>query len=709
MLCYNVSKIHRDANMNLSKSLLALSILSCNSSLWAVQEQQARVQLETITLTADADQKNTNTVATLEQDQLSKAPSTLGDALQGLPGVVSGQFGAGASRPVIRGQEGARLKVTANASDTMDVSTLSPDHVITVDPQLAKSIEVIRGPESLLYGAGTPAGIVNVTDNKIPTQMPEKGYEAQAGFRYNTGNDEKMTHAGATVALGDQFALRLEGLTRRANNYIAPDYLAAEPHGDHVHYTPERRVGDTFADSDQFNIGLSWIGERGFAGLAYSKRKDQYGLPGHSHEYESCHLHGMSLHCGGHGDDDEHGHDDHNHSHGDHDHDHEHGGPWIDLVSERYDFRSELNDPFAGFKTLKLQASYTDYRHDELEEQSISTRFKSKAYDGRVELVHLPVAGWDGTIGLQGSQQKLNLTGEEAIMAPNTTQKFSLFAFEKKQLSDVVNVELAGRVEHQKIDIDSKQKDYSGTAGSASAAAHWQFKPDYLLSLTASHQQRLPLAQELYSDGKHFATNTYEVGNENLKKEISNNLDLGISYNNDRFDYKLNVYHQWFDDFIYAKTKDHFHDFRLIQYSQDKAKFYGAEAEVNYQFSPRYKAGLFGDYVRGKIDSENAPRIPAGRLGTKVSAKFDDHWSGNGEFYHVFQQDKISAFESETPSYNMLNLGVAYTGQYKVAQEYRVFLNANNLLDEKVYQHASFLPQIPQMGRNFVVGVDFKF
>lgn len=693
--------------MKLSKSLLTLSILSCSGGLWAA-EQQDRVRLETIILTADAEQQQS--IAMLKQEQLAQAPSTLGDALQGLPGVVSGQFGAGASRPVIRGQEGARLKVTANASDTMDVSSLSPDHVITVDPQLAKSIEVIRGPESLLYGAGTPAGVVNVVDAKIPTQMPEKGYEAQAGLRYNSGNDEKMAHAGATVALGDQFALRLEGLTRRANNYITPDYWVTEPHSDPVVSNKERRVDNTFADSDQFNIGLSWIGDRGFAGLAYSKRKDQYGLPGHSHEYESCHLHGMSLHCGGHDDDDGHNHGDDGHGdHGHGDHDHDHGGPWIDLVAERYDFRSELNDPFAGFKTLKLQGSYTDYRHDELEEQSITTRFKSKAYDGRAELVHLPIAGWEGTIGLQGSQQKLDLTGEEAIMAPNTTQKFSLFGFEQKQLNDAVKLKLAGRVDHQKIDIDSKQKDYSGTAGSASAAAYWQFKPDYQLSFSASHQQRLPLAQELYSDGKHFATNTYEVGDENLNKEVSNNIDLGLSYNNDRFDYKFNVYHQWFDDFIYAKTLETYHDFRLIQYSQDKAKFYGAEAEVNYQFSPRYKAGLFGDYVRGKIDGENAPRIPAGRVGTKLSAQFDDHWSGNGEFYHVFQQDKISAFEDETPSYNMLNLGLAYTGQYKVAQEYRVFLNANNLLDEKVYQHASFLPKIPQMGRNFVVGVDFKF
>ncbi|NDN50977.1 TonB-dependent receptor, partial [Acinetobacter baumannii] len=107
---------------------------------------------------------------------------------------------------------------------------------------------------------------------------------------------------------------------------------------------------------------------------------------------------------------------------------HEHGGPWIDLKSERYDFKTELNDPFAGFQKLRAQASYTDYQHDEIEEGTIATRFQNKGYDGRIELVHNPIADWEGVIGTQLGQQKLNLTGEEAFMAPTTTKKWSVFA-----------------------------------------------------------------------------------------------------------------------------------------------------------------------------------------------------------------------------------------------------------------------------------------
>lgn len=425
-------------------------------------------------------------------------------------------------------------------------------------------------------------------------------------------------------------------------------------------------------------------------------------MPGRSPEYESCHLHGLSLHCG------EHDHDEDEHD--DHDHDHAHeAGPWIDLKSERYDVRTELDDPFAGFKKLRAQASYTDYQHDEIEEDTISTRFKNKGYHGRLELAHNPLGAWEGVIGTQYGQQKLELTGEEAFLAPNTTKKWSVFALEHAQLNDV-HVELAARVDQQKIDIDdSSKKDFDGSAFSVSGAANWEFAPNYKLSLVTSHQERLPLAQELYADGGHFATNTYELGNDQLSKEKSNNVELGFHYDDNTFDYHVHVYHNWFDDYIYAQTLGHYKDFRLVQYAQDKAKFYGAEAEAGYQISPIYKLSVFGDYVRGKIDNDNAPRVPAGRLGTKLNADFDDHWSGSAEYYHVFQQDKIAAYETDSQSYNMLNLGVAYSGNYSNVSDYRVFLNANNLLDDQVYQHASFLSTIPQVGRNFSVGVNFSF
>ena len=702
--------------MSFSKSALTLSITTvlastASTALWAdekISSSQSINKLESITITAHpldqtdedfgvADQK-------VSREKLQQGGSTLGEALKDELGIYSNSFGSGSSRPVIRGQEGARVKVTQNATETMDVSSLSPDHAVTIDPQLAQKIEVIRGPSTLLYGAGSVGGLVNVTDTKIPTQMPEKGYEGNVGLRYNSGNDEKMTHAGATVGLGSNVALRVEGLKRDANAYIAPNYF----HDHDSELEKEKRVDNTFSKSENVNVGLSWIGERGFAGVSYSNRQDKYGLPGHSHEYESCHPHGDHLHCGG---DDHSGHDHSGHDHDhdeDHAHDHSGAGPWIDMKTERYDFRSELNEPFAGFKKLRAQASYTDYQHDEIEGSEAMTTFKSKGYEGRIELVHNPLAKWEGVWGIQASQQKLDVTGEEATLAPNETQKYSLFGVEHRQFGDF-HVELGTRLDHQKVDVDAEQKDFDGNAFSYSGAVNWDFKPNYKLSLVGSHQERLPLAQELYANGGHFATNTYELGNDGLDNEKSNNVELGLHYDDEKLSYHVHLYHNWFDNYIYAKTLDQYENFRLIEYSQDKAKFYGTEAEVTYQFNDVYKASLFGDYVRGKIDSENAPRVPAGRLGTRINANFDDHWSGSADYSHVFNQDKFAAYEHETQGYNMVNVGLSYKYLLSDRQEAKVFFNANNLLDEQVYEHSSFLANIPQIGRNFVIGVDYKF
>ncbi|WP_168378751.1 zinc piracy TonB-dependent receptor ZnuD [Acinetobacter cumulans] len=694
--------------MSFHKNLITVSIFAVIApNLYADDPEQQVQKLEAINVQVHPLNQSAADFAVadnvIQHKALAQGGVTIGDALAGQPGVYSNQFGAGSSRPVLRGQDGPRVKVLEHASETADVSTLSPDHAVTVDPILAKQIEVIRGPSTLLYAAGTVGGLVNVTDQKIPTSIPDKGYEGQVGVRYNSGSDEKLASAGVTAALGEQFAIRVEGSKRKANDYIAPNYF----HDHDGELEKERRVGNTFAEGQNVSVGASWIHDRGFAGLSYSNRQDQYGLPGHSHEYESCHPHDDHLHCDGH---DNHGHtDEHDHSaHDEHDHDHDAAGPWVDLKSERYDFRTELANPFAGFQKLRAHASYTDYQHDEIEGDTAATTFKSQGYDGRLELVHNPIADWEGVIGAQYNQQKLNISGEESLMNPNKTQKWSVFGLEHKQFGDF-HVELGARVDQQKIQIDSAQKDYDDYGISYSGAVNWAFAPNYKLSLVGSHQERLPLAQELYADGKHFATNTYERGNENLDVEKSNNLELGFHYEKDQLDYHIHVYHNWYDNYIYAATKDNFENFRLVDYTQGKAKFYGAEAQVGYAINDMYKLRVFGDYVRGKIDGENAPRVPAGRLGTKVDVYFADGWSGLAEYSYVFKQDKITAFERETDGYNMVNLGVAYSGQLKDQNDYRVYFKANNLLDEDVYSHTSFLANIPQVGRNFTVGLEFGF
>lgn len=208
--------------MSFHKNLITLSIFAVITPSAFAQQEQATVTVQTLETIQVQAHPLIQTAAdfavadhVVDQKALSERATTIGDALADELGVYSNQFGTGASRPVIRGQDGPRVKVLQHASETADVSTLSPDHAVTVDPILAKQVEVIRGPSTLLYGAGTVGGLVNVTDQKIPTQMPEDGLEGTVGLRYNSGSDEKLASAGVTAGIGENFALRVEGSRRR--------------------------------------------------------------------------------------------------------------------------------------------------------------------------------------------------------------------------------------------------------------------------------------------------------------------------------------------------------------------------------------------------------------------------------------------------------------------------------------------------------------
>lgn len=626
----------------------------------------------------------------LEGDALiEQRTGTLGETLKNLPGVNSDTFGAGASRPVIRGQTAPRVKVLSDGSEVMDASGISPDHAVTVEPLLAERIEVLRGPATLLYGGGAIGGVVNVVDKKVPTAVPEKGVEAEAELRGATGTKERSGAVGITAGEG-QFAVRVEGMKRRSSDYDVPDW-------------PGGKLEGSYSESTQGSVGMSWITPRGYVGLAFTHLESEYGLPGHNHEYEGCHPHGTHLHCGG-----------HDHDHGDeeaeHDHEHEHGGvPYVKLRSNRVDLRAEYQDPFAGFEKIRLRGGLTDYQHDEIEGGEVGTRFKNKGYDLRLELQHKPIAGWRGVVGLQNAYSDFRADGEEAFLPRSKTRSNGLFVLEEYQLNDW-RFELGARQDWQRISPSGGAPRSSLSGTSFSAAAIWDFAPQYSVALSLSRSQRLPTAQELYADGVHLATNTYELGNADLGRETSHNIDLTLRKHSGDTTFSASVFHNRVKNYIYADTLDRYEDFRLIEYAQRDAEFTGVEGELRHQFTPVFSAAVFGDYVRGKLTGGdgNLPRIPAARAGVRGNFKWEQ-WSGGVEYARVFAQKDIADYEDTTPGYNMVNAVVAYRGQYG-ATGYEVYLRGTNLLNKLAYNHASFISSVaPLPGRSVLLGVRMTY
>jgi len=642
---------------------------------------------------------------------IERGAATLGDALGILPGIHVDTFGGGAGRPVIRGQTAPRVKVLSDSASVLDASDISPDHAVTVDPLLGQRIEVLRGPSTLLYGGGAIGGVINVLDDKIPERIPEGGIDGHVVVRGNSVADEKAGAAAITAQVASGLVLHAEGSWRDADDYRAPGM-------------EEPRVDGSFAESKNASVGLSWITDSGHVGLAYSYRDDDYGLPGHSHEYEDCHPHGSTLHCGGHDHGDDGGDDDHDHDHDhDHEHDHEHAPPVVDLVSKRVDLRGEYRDPLPGFARVRFRASHTDYRHHEMEENEIATTFANKGYDSRIELEHVPVGSWTGVFGLQHADTTFSADGEEAFMPKVDTRTTGLFLVEHFSPSERWHFELGARhewLEHAPVNDERNRPKFDGTASSFSGAAIWSLLPDLSLSLSAARSERLPHAQELYARGIHLATNTYECGllpsaltcggdanDAPLHKEVSRNAELLLRKTHGNLTFSVGAFNNEIDHFIYARTLDRHEDFRLIKYSQRDARFRGVEAEVTWQATGAIALTAFGDRVRATFDGGgNVPRIPAARIGARLDYA-NGPLDGELEFYHVKRQDHVDDFESVTPGHDMLNLTIGYRFANDQA---RVFLRGANLLDEEVWNHASYLASVvPLPGRNVTVGIRYDF
>lgn len=601
--------------------------------------------------------------------ELRRRAATLGDALSAELGVHSSHFGGGASAPIIRGQEGKRIKVLHSGSEVIDMSNMSPDHAVVVDTVLAEGVEVVRGAKTLLYSSGNAAGVVNVQDQKIPQSMPER-IEAEGLIRHSSANDEKLAAASITVPIGEQVAVSVTGLRRQAGDYQTPDYQ----HGtyadmqdfqkrEHTYQTLDH-LPDSWAKSSVASIGAAWMGDSASLGAAYTHRTDQYGLAAHNHLYDGCYVRiieeGVKL----------------RHPHlypypelasGEqvfwtnpgvimkdcHAHDLT-AAPFVDLTSRRFDIQGSIKKPVTGIDQIKLTASRADYQHSEIEGGFSTNDFKNIGTVARVELTQAPIGGLTGVWGVQYLKQENSALspsdshsdhshrGLQQLLNQNTMQNISLFGLQSHQW-DTVRADLAARIEKQTVtksfDHDKVMAEYHSalpaamasatesqqlmnryyqltqphqqTATSVAGSIDWRFLPKHTLTLSASRQQRLPTAQELYAHGMHLATNSFEMGNKDLSKEQSTNVELALAYQGERLDYKLSGYAYDFDNYIYLATLNANpdnpnamkadQDLRVNRYMQAPAKFKGLEASIGYALTDKYHLTLFGDMVIGKL------------------------------------------------------------------------------------------------------------
>ena len=666
-------------------------------------------------------------VSVIDEYKLRKIQAeTLGETLKNTPGVHSTYFGPVASSPVIRGNDGPRVKIVQNGLDVSDVSRIGPDHNVAANSTSATQVEVLRGPATLQYGSGAIGGVVNVVDNRIPSEVPV-GIEGDVEANYATVNDGKFGRFNLTGGQNN-IAFHVDGFKRKTDNADIPGYASVMPDEDEQPGSLESSAMDT----TNITAGLSLVDEEGYFGFSVEKLDNFYGVPGHSHAHEEEHE----------GETEE--------EHAEHVGE---GGTNLDVDMTRYQAAGEWYSPFKGISSLKFGAAYTDYEHVEIEDGQVGTRFTNQGSDIRLAATHADIDAWHGVFGLQYHNSDYTAEGEEAYTPPTETESMALFLVEQKKFGSVI-LELGGRLErttynadsidfelevaeHEEHELAFNFDEYAFTSSSLSAGLNWEYIPGYSVALTLSRNERAPSMQELFSAGQHLATQTFEVGlvydmdeegevSENLrsvKEEVSNNIDLTFRKFSGDSGYTLSFFYNQADDYIYQSATDltalaHGHEEEaheehaeegtpVYYFNQDDATIYGVEAEGFVDLNVNWRVSVFGDYIRAKIDSYNLPRIPPLRLGSTISYEGE---ALSSELSVVWYDDQTKTTEYETPTdgYTLVNVSVDY--RVSDTQDWTVYIRANNLFDEEARVHTSFLKgQAPLPGRNFTLGTRFSF
>ena len=674
--------------------------------------------------------------------------SSLGETLSGEPGISSTFFGPGASRPVIRGLTGDRVRMLEGGIGTGDASGISADHAVTADPAQADRIEVIRGPATLLYGSSAIGGVVNVLDERIPTTRSDGEFHGNIELRAGTNADER----GASIGLdggGGNWAWHVDALVRESDDYEVPGFARVEgdehdehdddehdddehdddhgdEHDDDEHEEPPFGfVPNTDIDTQGGRVGATYFfGDRGFLGVSVSGFETDYGLPGglehaeHGDEHDD--EHDDDEHEDEH--DDEHDDDEHDDDHGDEHDDHgdehdDHGDVpvRIDMEQRRFDLRGQVNRPFAGIEALKVRFGITDYEHVELEGGEDGTFFFNEAFEGRIEAVQTRRGGHGGSFGLQYLDRDLEAIGAEAFLPPTTTSRWSVFTLQEVESGPVL-WQLGARFESQDVDPSAASGFRSVSHDGVSGSAGMVWKATDVVSFAASlaRSVKLPAAEELFSNGPHIASQAFEIGDPTLGEESGLGLDLSLRWKSDRVQGEVTAFHQDFSDFIYQAFTGEVEDgFPVVLYSQDDAEFTGVELKSRFELwaqdQHHLHLRLTGDLVDAELDSgDNLPRIPPMRFGAGLHYH-SEIWNASVEAQWTDDQDDLAENETPTDGFTMVHASLSYRFLLR-NQIIDLMVRGRNLTDEEARSHTSFLKDVaPLPGRDISFALKFQF
>ncbi len=643
-------------------------------------------------------------VAIVQAEELTaNARVSIGDSLTHTPGVSATSFGPNASRPVLRGLQGERVRVLSNGIGSIDVSNTSVDHAPVVNPLLAYRIEVLRGPQSLLYGSSASGGVVNVIDRRIPDAVPDEPIHLAALGGYASAATERMGAASAEFPLGGNWVGHVDGSWLKTDDLRIGGYaltpalrtqalmsglLPPDPLADpEIDFTANAaiagRLPNTAGRTWTAGAGLAYVTDGGNFGVAYSRYDTLYGVPvrlatepGQGQE-----------------------------------------APRIKLRQSRFDARAEIEAGGSLIEKLAFRYAYGDYVHAEIEpDGAVGTTFSSKGMEGRFELVQSKHGGWTGVTGSQLITRDFNVVGAEAFLPRNSTEQIGLFTLQQYDSGPVL-LEAGVRYEHtrqlSKPDIGQPQFfDGARTFNTFSVAlgGAYDLSPDWKLAFSAAHTERAPSAEELFANGPHAGTAAFEIGDPGLKVERVWSAEAILRGEAGPIKFEGSVFHNWYSNFVYEDRTGAVEDgLPVFQIRQADARLYGFEAQGEVALAKPGPWTISGtaliDYVHSDIAGAGpAPRIPPLRVLGGLAGK-SPHLDLGIEAEHVFAQNRIAGFETATPAFTLVNISAIWR---PIGDDgpLSLIVSGNNLFNVVARRHASVLKDYaPLAGRDLRITV----
>jgi iron complex outermembrane receptor protein len=618
-------------------------------------------------------------VSVVDKEELSmRMAGSVGELLKYEPGVSSTFFGPGASRPIIRGQGGDRIRVLDNGIGSIDASSASPDHAVATEPAMAERVEVIRGSGLLRFGSSGSGGVVNVIDGRIPDVEPDAPLSGAARIGYTSvdegkeaafGIDLSPVNAGAVVPV-----FHFEIAKRSSEDYDIPGFAQVGSLQVGPGPFPAGTVTNSAAESLTIAAGTSLVFDRGFFGMAAKSLDSEYGIPG----------------------------GDENNS--------------IQLKQFRYDSNGSLEFDTGWFERVDLFAGIADYKHSEIEENGdIGTIFRNQGWETRLELIQRHSDSHQAAYGVQVRNIEFSALGDEAFVPPTDTRQFGLYTFQQIERGNW-HLEAAARyetTEHTNASANIN-RDFDGFSASAGIDRH--FDNGFKLGGTIFRTIRAPNSNELFANGPHLATAQFEVGDINLNNEIATGGEIVARFEGEAWSASLNLFRTWYDNFVFGEETGAIRDgLAVFQFRGADAVFQGFELQMDKELGSwrdwDWKATGQLDFVDARLSNANnvpLPRIPPlhGLIGLEAE---HGSWSLRGEVFAAAKANTLALNETPTNGYVMLN-GFVSVRPFTAYDGVTLRLSAQNLGDVDARQHTSFLKDVvPLPGRSFRFSVEMEF